>query len=110
MSTFYALGMVESGNNDYTVGIHHEVSRYQILPCVWKKYALPDERYQHPRDALSVAQRIMWARVIEFERCTGTAPTNFQLYVLWNAPRDVMHPSRIVAARATRFCNLLSLR
>ena len=33
---FFALGMIESGNNDRGIGRAGEVSRFQIHPAVWR--------------------------------------------------------------------------
>src|SRR5258708_6108474 len=35
----YALGMIETGNNDREIGGAGEISRYQIHPIVWKSYS-----------------------------------------------------------------------
>jgi hypothetical protein len=34
-------------------------------------------------------------------------PTDFEFYVLWNAPWQVDHPSPAVTERARRFSNLI---
>jgi hypothetical protein len=107
---FEALGLIESGNNDAAVGKKKEISRYQIRPAVWKAYAKPGESYLNPQDSLSVAQRVLWERIKKFEHRTSRSPTNFEIYTLWNAPAEVNHPSRVVAERAERFCNLVSTR
>lgn len=33
----WALGQIESGNNDFAVGTHGERSRFQCMPDVWRK-------------------------------------------------------------------------
>ncbi|HXG49204.1 MAG TPA: hypothetical protein VNO52_16390, partial [Methylomirabilota bacterium] len=38
-SLLEALSLIESGNNDRAIGRAGEVSRYQILPTVWRRYS-----------------------------------------------------------------------
>lgn len=94
--------MIESGGRDRAVGKAGEVSRYQILPQQWRRFALPGERPTNQQDALRVTQRIFQARQAELGR-----PGNwFDLYVMWNAPGQLGRPSKAVRERATRFSNL----
>jgi hypothetical protein len=97
-----ALGLVESGGNDRIVGRAGEVSRYQIRPELWEGGDPLDTR-----TALANARQIMDARVAAFERSHGRQPDDFEFYVLWNAPAQIDHPHRAVAARARRFVNLI---
>src|SRR6266516_276163 len=53
---FFALGMIESGNDDRGVGRAGEVSRYQIHPTVWRSYSGSRE-YQNPGVSLQVARQ-----------------------------------------------------
>jgi hypothetical protein len=103
MDRWTALAMLESGDDDRAVGRVGEISRYQIRPELW--------RGGNPLDgnvALANAQRIMSARVAAFEKSHGRAPDDFEFYVLWNAPAEINHPHRAVAARARRFVNLMA--
>lgn len=93
--------MIESGNRDSVVGRRGEISRYQILPRLWINGNPLD-----PHAALANAQRIMSARITGFEQASGRAPTDFEFYVLWNAPAQIGHPHSVVAARTRRFINL----
>ena len=52
----FALGMIETGNNDREVGRAGEVSRYQILPVVWRNYSRSAD-YRNPQVSVQVAQR-----------------------------------------------------
>jgi hypothetical protein len=97
-----ALGLVESGGNDRIIGRAGEVSRYQIRPELWEGGDPLDTR-----TALANARQIMDARVAAFERSHGRQPDDFEFYVLWNAPAQIDHPHRAVAARARRFVNLI---
>src|SRR5882724_10599155 len=49
----FALGMIETANNDEEIGGAGEVSRYQIMPSVWKHYS-DSRRYQDPEVSLEV--------------------------------------------------------
>ena len=102
MDRWSALSMLESGNDDQAIGTHGEVSRYQIRPYLW-----PGGNPLNPHAALQVAQKIMNQRVAKFEASHHRAPTDFEFYVLWNAPQEVNHPRRAVAERAHRFANLV---
>src|SRR5881394_336850 len=53
---FFALGMIESGNDDRGIGRAGEVSRYQIHPAVWRNYSESRE-YQNPGVSLQVARQ-----------------------------------------------------
>ena len=99
--------MVETGDNDRAVGPGGEVSRYQMSPETWRQYASTNADWSNPRDALVVARAVMQDRCAAFERSNHRAATDFEFYVLWNAPAQVLHPGRNVSRRAERFCNLL---
>jgi hypothetical protein len=94
--------MIESGNDDQAIGSLGEVSRFQIRPYLW-----PGGNPLNPNLALGVAQKIMKKRISSFERAHDRAPSDFEFYVLWNAPQEVNHPCRAVAKRAQRFANLV---
>lgn len=103
MNRWNALSMLESGDNDYAVGRCGEISRFQIRAEYW-----PGGNPHDASDALTVARQIMHARVDQFEQTHGRQPTNFEFYILWNAPAEVDHPVGCVAERARRFVNLVS--
>jgi len=108
-----ALGQVESSNNDHAIGKAGEVSRFQILPSVWRTY----EKKFNPTDqilAWTVAQKCLKARSKRFESNTGSKPTPNELYALWNAPGVFASRSYqfgklppVIRARAERFANLI---
>ena len=102
MDRWEALSMIESGNNDRAVGAVGEVSRYQIRPELW-----PGGNPLNPKEALTAAQKTMIPRLTRFERSHKRQPTDFEFYVLWNAPWQADHPSGIVKERAQRFANLV---
>ena len=112
----FALGMIETGNNDRAVGRAGEVSRYQIMPSVWKRYSSTLD-YRNPEVSTEVARQ-HWVYLHNyFKKKTQREPTDFDMYVLWNThygyyarkgfdPRRV---HRVVRDRAQRFCNLVDL-
>ena len=102
MDRWSALSMLESGNNDQAIGQLGEVSRFQIQPHLW-----PGGNPQDVQIALSVAQDIMQQRTEAFQKTHNRPPTDFEFYVLWNAPVQMGHPSHIVTDRARRFENLV---
>ena len=102
MDRWEALSMIESGNNDHAVGAVGEVSRYQIRPELW-----PGGNPLNPQEALTAAQKTMVPRLSRFERSHKRQPTDFEFYILWNAPWQADHPSGIVKERARRFANLV---
>ena len=107
MDRWSALSQIESGDDDHAVGSAGEVSRYQIKPEVWRRYARATADWTKPEDALSVAKEAMQERCTAFERSAHRPPTDMEFYVLWNAPAQVQRPGKAVAGRAERFCNLI---
>jgi hypothetical protein len=102
MDRWAALSMIESGDDDRAIGPGGEISRYQIRPEIW-----PGGDAQNTQIALAAAQKIMLARVEEFRRSHQRMPTDFEFYVLWNAPWQADHPSAAVTERARRYSNLI---
>ncbi len=100
--------MIESGDDDFAHGQHTEVSRYQIRRELWLATTnAPINQATNPAVALAVAQAITAKRCQLFEARYGRAPTDFEFYILWNAPTQIDNPSRAARARATRFVNLM---
>ena len=108
MDRWAALSQLESGDNDAARGAAGEVSRYQVRLEIWEQYCAGNLNWLVPADALRVAQNIMKQRCAEFERTFGRQPTDFEFYVLWNAPARIDAPAKAVRERAERFCNLVS--
>jgi hypothetical protein len=110
----FALGMIETGNRDHKIGGAGEVSRYQIMPSVWKQYS--DSRsYQNPETSLEVAQQHWSANYARFKQQAHRNPTDFDMYVLWNTrygyyANHGFNPARldsVVRENAQRFVNLI---
>jgi hypothetical protein len=108
-----AIGMIESGNNDRAVGSAGEVSQYQILPQVWRRYS-SSRAYAN----LEVSRQVAWKHLAyleaSFRKRAGRAPTDFDCYVMWNGGLTYyakigfraarVHPT--ISERAQRFVNL----
>jgi hypothetical protein len=107
MDRWAALSQIESGDNDQAVGRQGEVSRFQILPEVWRRFASGNADWRKAGDALLVAKVAMHDRCLTFERRFHRSPTDLEFYVLWNAPAQILRPSKVVFQRAKRFQNLL---
>jgi hypothetical protein len=114
---FYALGMIETGNNDYLVGSIGEVSRYQIHPHVWKTYSSSTD-YVNPAVARQVVRQHWDFLTKYFKEKTGREPQDFDMYVLWNTKYgyyekrgfDANRVNSAVKDRAQRFVNLVNKR
>ena len=104
MDRWAALSMIESGDDDQAVGTCGEISRFQILRKLW-----PGGDPQNIQVALTAAQEIMRPRLAAFQQSHQHMPTDFEFYVLWNAPLQTDHPSAVVAERAQRFANLVEI-
>ncbi len=117
LSKIDALGMIESGNNDAAVGSSGEVSRYQIKPRIWREYS-SSRSWRDVRIAALVAQDYVADLEDTFRKRARREPTNFDLYVLWNAgpayyakvgfAAERVHP--VIRERAGRFVNLREMR
>ena len=117
----WALGQIETGAShagrsaaDEIRGRNHEVSRYQILPQVWRQYTRTAD-FTDPSLAWSVAERILHDRSAHLRAVAGREADAFDLYVLWNAPGlyasagfDRAHLRGAVAKRAQRFADLVA--
>ena len=110
----FALGMIETANNDSEIGGAGEVSRYQIMPSVWKRYS-NSHSYQNPAVSLEVARQHWSALYAAFMKQAHREPTDFDMYVLWNTRYGYyaskgFNPARLhpaVRDRAQRFTNLV---
>lgn len=104
MDRFAALSMLESGDNDLARGRAGEVSRYQIMPAVWREYTLQPISSATKADAAEIVAKVIMAdRLPESVKVTDR-----QFYLLWHCPARVNQPTKADAARAQRFANLCS--
>src|SRR5579862_5501135 len=109
MDRWAALSQIETRDNDRAVGAAGEISRFQIKPKLWRRYARSDADWKNPAEALAAARELMKERCAAFERLYNREPTDFEFYVLWNAPAQIDRPRKVVRERAERFCRLVSL-
>lgn len=113
LSKLDALGMIESGNNDAAVGTYGEVSRYQIKPHIWREYS-SSRSWRDVRVSATVANDYLADLEGTFRKRAQREPTDFDLYVLWNAGPSYyakvgfsaarVHP--VIRERADRYVNL----
>lgn len=108
MERWAALAQIESGNNDHALGAAGEISRYQIKPRVWSRYAPATANWHNAEQSLPIAKAAMRDRCANFQHTFRRPPTDFEFYVLWNAPAQIRKPSASVTKRAQRFCNLVN--
>lgn len=108
MDRWAALSQIETRDNDHAIGAAGEISRYQMKPKLWRRYARSNADWRNPAEALAAARQLMRERCADFERCYHRQPTDFDFYVLWNAPAQIRRPGRAVRERAQRFCRLAS--
>lgn len=115
-----ALGHFESGATtpkrsaaDGKIGSRREVSRFQILPSLWREYGRGAD-YRDPEAAWKVAEKILAERYAWFKNATGREWDAVDLYLMWNAPGayqkakwDRKRVSAVVRDRAERFANLM---
>ena len=101
---------------DNGIGSRKEISRFQILPTVWRQYS-SSRNYRDPETAWTVAQQVLREREQAFRRATGRDWDYVDIYVMWNAPGEYRRAkwnrarvSRVVMERAHRFANLLQDR
>lgn len=110
----YALGMIETGNDDREIGGAGEISRYQIMPSVWRHYS-DSLSYRDPQVSLTVARHHWAALYNSFKDQAHREPTDFDMYVLWNTHYGYyaskgFNPNRLAASvreRAQRYVNLV---
>jgi hypothetical protein len=107
MDRWAALSQIETGDRDAAVGPGGEVSRYQIQLAAWRQHAPAKADPRNPEDALAVARKVMEERLAQFEVTFHRSATDFEFYVLWNAPAQIQKPSQAVSRRAERFRNLV---
>lgn len=112
MDRLSALSMLETGNNDRMVGRAGEISRYQILKTEWRSVT-NSVRWTDPTVAKAVTMKLIERRVGQFRVTHRREPSDFEFYVLWNAPAQVLvrgKVSKVVAERAQRYANLCSIQ
>lgn len=111
----FALGMIETGNDDGAIGSVGEISRYQLRPAVWKTYCSSRD-YRNPQVSIQVARQHWNYLAAYFQEKTGRLPTDYDMYVLWNTGGGYYarkgfskhQIASVVQDRAQRFVNLVN--
>lgn len=91
-----ALSALETGHRPAAIGPRGEVSRYQVMPHVWRAHGGGNPR--NDAEATRVASAVMLARY------RGTDPV--QWYLAWHCPGR--KPTAADLRLAQRFANLVS--
>jgi hypothetical protein len=99
----WALGELESGNCDGCRGQHHEVSRYQCLPSVWRTTTLPIQWSTNTAAAAIVVLDVIFQRT----KCDPAQLTPELFARAWHCP-GARHLNREQRDYAARFCNLVA--
>lgn len=111
-----AISAIETGDKDNVVGSRGELSRYQIMPSVWKKHFAKKKCELHiPAEAKRCAYvHVLYLEYKFQEAHAGREPSAAQLYCMWNIGLSGFRrrgwltsncPS-VVRERAERFANL----
>ena len=113
LSRLEAISMIETGDNDSARGGAGEVSRYQLMPRVWRCYTNSAD-YANSQVSAGVAQQHLDYLEGWFRGQVGRPPSELEIYVLWNAGptyygKKHFTPAAVHASireRAERFVNL----
>ncbi len=108
--------MIETGNNDWAVGRAGEVSRFQIRPSVWRQYSQSTAYGNRQISSLIAEKHVLFLESL-FRARTGREPTDFDLYVLWNAGPgyyerigfSAERVNRVIRERCQRYLNLRNM-
>lgn len=82
-----AIAMVESGEEDRCIGRNGEVSRYQILPWIWKSYSpypLTIDNIRDPNKSAHTCYLILKDHSDELMKITKDYPTIKEVYITYN--------------------------
>ena len=114
LAALTALGEIESGNDDLAIGAAGEITRYQILPNIWKLYDPDMSRTSDVNYAGEITVKILQHRHGKFTEAMKRQPNTKELYALWNAPGifanigyDYDRLPAIIKDRCERFGNLV---
>lgn len=113
---YKALGMIESGCNDYAVGLKGERSRYQFSKATWQEHSNRPFSFAYRTDFATEAAKHYSNRLRNiFSQDRHMFPTDEEFYVMWNwGPRkfkavgyDLRRVPHVVFEAAQRFSNLV---
>lgn len=117
LSKLEAISMIETADRDWVVGRAGERSRYQIMPKVWDSYTSSRE-YKNPQVAGAVAERHLTVLEETYRQATGSEPSDFDRYVMWNGGPtyyakinfDAKRVHPVIRERAQRYVNLREMK
>jgi hypothetical protein len=111
-----ALAAIETGGRDEVIGTRGELSRYQIMPSVWKKHFAKQQCKLHiPAEAKRCAYVHVLYLEYKFMEANGNRkPSAAQLYAMWNLGLSgfrrrgwlTSNCPAVVRERAERFANI----
>lgn len=80
-----ALGQIETGEQDFAVGLLGEKSRYQIRAMTWKENSNKPYAYSYkPEVAAAVALNYLNRLSNMYYTSQHKRPTELDLYIMWN--------------------------
>lgn len=113
MDRLAALSQIETGDNDRVVGRVGERSRWQVRPEILQAHRISLAQARNPAVVKPLVKSLLADRSRQFAALYRRPPTNFEFYVLWNAPAQVLADGHRISAtvreRAERFSNLCTV-
>ena len=103
-----ALEEVESNGNPRAVGRHGEMTKFQVMPSVWREYNNKPIHRCGPNEIAATVKEIWSDRVDAFTLRHGRKPTAAELYLIWHRPARATRPTKVERERAVRFSNLVA--
>ena len=89
-----------------------ELSRWQVRPEILRAHRITRAQAQNAAAVKPLVRSLLDERCRQFAALHRRPPTDFEFYVLWNAPAQVLESyaiSRVVRERAVRFSNLCTV-
>ena len=113
MDRLAALSQIETGDNDRVVGRVGELSRWQVRPEILRAHRITRAQAQNAAAVKPLVRSLLDERCRQFAALHRRPPTDFEYYVLWNAPAQVLADGHQISAtvteRARRFSNLCTV-
>lgn len=99
------LSLIESGDRDNVRGSHGEVSRWQMMPRLYK-----GRHPGNPKEASGYVWTLWEGRVEQFIDDRHRIPTTREIALLWHCPGRLERPTKSDIDYAKRFENLVLRR
>lgn len=97
-SLLWAISQVESGGNDRARGKAGEVSRYQIMPGVWRSHSA-SRSYTNPTISSSVARKQLAQLETGYVKARGRFPSDADLAVMWQSGLEGYRRAQFTSTR-----------